>query len=300
MSPTPSGSCCVCGKETTQRCSACGNAGFDLFFCSEEHQKLVWFAHKLVCGLKSLPFVVPPLSAEESLDLCQLCDPESARQSPVAHRSVLDILSNELGCLRAEVPKRMKRLVQQHGLIPPALFGLGITGRLRSAFAIAKMEAYGITTESRTPLEDTPELDLALHTPIQQLSNFLVNFGLAFAEREPPAKNPHPFREYWLVEILHHVVIFSGVRYRLQENLGTAAFARRVRTEADDQLLASFEPIIHGVRHVICSSNDSALREALDTAATELAKTAGIFLHRRHISGQSEVPEETTDIKYYK
>jgi hypothetical protein len=33
--------CCVCGASSTLRCSACAQAGVDLYFCSAEHQKLV-------------------------------------------------------------------------------------------------------------------------------------------------------------------------------------------------------------------------------------------------------------------
>lgn len=33
--------CCVCGAPSTMRCSACSQAGTDLYFCSTEHQKLV-------------------------------------------------------------------------------------------------------------------------------------------------------------------------------------------------------------------------------------------------------------------
>ncbi|BGP15782.1 hypothetical protein JCM10213v2_003771 [Rhodosporidiobolus nylandii] len=68
MSANKSGQCCVCGKEARERCSACGKAGFDLFFCSREHQKLSWFAHKRVCGDKSNPFVFPLLTREEAED----------------------------------------------------------------------------------------------------------------------------------------------------------------------------------------------------------------------------------------
>ncbi|GAA5846276.1 hypothetical protein JCM9279_005885 [Rhodotorula babjevae] len=58
--------CEVCGVETTQRCSACVKAGIDLFFCSKDHQKLVWPAHKTVCGPgKAHPFAVTPLSGDE-------------------------------------------------------------------------------------------------------------------------------------------------------------------------------------------------------------------------------------------
>ncbi|GAA6033065.1 hypothetical protein JCM8097_000128 [Rhodosporidiobolus ruineniae] len=65
MTPPTSGACCVCGQETTRRCSACGKAGLSLYFCSSEHQKLVWFAYKQVCGPTAKPFAFPPLSKEE-------------------------------------------------------------------------------------------------------------------------------------------------------------------------------------------------------------------------------------------
>ncbi|GAA5938591.1 hypothetical protein JCM3775_002167 [Rhodotorula graminis] len=58
--------CEVCGVETTRRCSACVKAGISLFFCGKDHQKLIWPAHKTVCGPgKAHPFMVEPLSDEE-------------------------------------------------------------------------------------------------------------------------------------------------------------------------------------------------------------------------------------------
>ncbi|GAA6051716.1 MYND-type domain-containing protein [Rhodotorula toruloides] len=65
MSPLLS-SCAVCGTPTTSRCSGCATAGGpSIFFCSPEHQKLVWHYHKFVCREKSARFVVPPFSDEE-------------------------------------------------------------------------------------------------------------------------------------------------------------------------------------------------------------------------------------------
>ncbi|GAA6038704.1 hypothetical protein JCM8097_002355 [Rhodosporidiobolus ruineniae] len=70
---SPQGQCCVCGAASTQRCSACGKAGFDLFFCSQEHQKPVWYAHKLSRGMGSeKPFRFPPLSLKEVRDVTHL------------------------------------------------------------------------------------------------------------------------------------------------------------------------------------------------------------------------------------
>ncbi|GAA5830849.1 hypothetical protein JCM5353_000589 [Sporobolomyces roseus] len=60
----PIGCCVVCGKETATRCSACSAAGLDwMFFCSIEHQKLIWFLHKRVCGTN--PFRWPEFSKKE-------------------------------------------------------------------------------------------------------------------------------------------------------------------------------------------------------------------------------------------
>ncbi|GAA5904687.1 uncharacterized protein JCM6883_003870 [Sporobolomyces salmoneus] len=45
------GQCVVCGKDCSTRCSACAAHELDwMFFCSTEHQKLIWFTHKRVCG----------------------------------------------------------------------------------------------------------------------------------------------------------------------------------------------------------------------------------------------------------
>ncbi|GAA5939514.1 hypothetical protein JCM10213_009112 [Rhodosporidiobolus nylandii] len=58
--------CWVCGKVTANRCSACEAQGMSIFFCSREHQKLIWPVHKLVCGSSSNPIAYPLLTVEES------------------------------------------------------------------------------------------------------------------------------------------------------------------------------------------------------------------------------------------
>ncbi|BGP47670.1 hypothetical protein JCM10450v2_003535 [Rhodotorula kratochvilovae] len=58
--------CLVCGQRTKKVCSRCkGETGIELAFCSPEHQKLVWAAHRLVCGTRSKPFRLPPLTDED-------------------------------------------------------------------------------------------------------------------------------------------------------------------------------------------------------------------------------------------
>ncbi|GAA5944314.1 hypothetical protein JCM10213_003222 [Rhodosporidiobolus nylandii] len=64
MTSVATGECAVCGVETDQRCSGC--QGDDpLFFCSREHQKLLWKTHKVLCGHDSDSFFFPPLSEQE-------------------------------------------------------------------------------------------------------------------------------------------------------------------------------------------------------------------------------------------
>ncbi|GAA5990857.1 hypothetical protein JCM10908_000048 [Rhodotorula pacifica] len=65
--------CCVCTKPSTMRCSGCSPNGVDLFFCSSEHQKLVWPEHKQVCGPERKKSFYPlNLTAAENAVLWQV------------------------------------------------------------------------------------------------------------------------------------------------------------------------------------------------------------------------------------
>ncbi|GAA6047021.1 hypothetical protein JCM3770_004155 [Rhodotorula araucariae] len=58
--------CLVCGQRTKKVCSRCkSETGIELAFCSPEHQKLVWAAHRQVCGARSRPFRYPPITDDE-------------------------------------------------------------------------------------------------------------------------------------------------------------------------------------------------------------------------------------------
>ncbi|GAA5856166.1 hypothetical protein JCM5353_007621 [Sporobolomyces roseus] len=72
-SSSQSGGCVVCGKETAIWCSECATNGTEsMFFCSREHQKLVWFTHKRVCGKRSNPFRFPALTDKEVDEMVEL------------------------------------------------------------------------------------------------------------------------------------------------------------------------------------------------------------------------------------
>ncbi|GAA5950570.1 hypothetical protein JCM3765_000534 [Sporobolomyces pararoseus] len=67
----PPGKCILCGEPSKLKCSKCNAAGLDLmYFCSSEHQKLIWKTHKRVCG--SNPFVWPGLTDAEAEEMATL------------------------------------------------------------------------------------------------------------------------------------------------------------------------------------------------------------------------------------
>ncbi|GAA5965606.1 hypothetical protein JCM3765_004753 [Sporobolomyces pararoseus] len=62
MSNSSLNKCFLCGKAASDRCSSCANAGYSMYFCSRDHQKLSWPVHKYTCGKNSNPFRWPRLS----------------------------------------------------------------------------------------------------------------------------------------------------------------------------------------------------------------------------------------------
>ncbi|GJN88901.1 hypothetical protein Rhopal_001872-T1 [Rhodotorula paludigena] len=53
--PAVTQACAVCAAPTKNCCSKCKASGINLFFCSAEHQKTAWSAHKRVCGVSPYP-----------------------------------------------------------------------------------------------------------------------------------------------------------------------------------------------------------------------------------------------------
>ncbi|GAA5895418.1 zinc finger MYND domain-containing protein [Sporobolomyces salmoneus] len=68
--PTPvemkPGNCVVCGKATFKLCGPCASHGIKyMFFCSKEHQGLIWPLHKRFCGRFSNPCWIPAFTQTE-------------------------------------------------------------------------------------------------------------------------------------------------------------------------------------------------------------------------------------------
>ncbi|GAA5950636.1 hypothetical protein JCM3765_000558 [Sporobolomyces pararoseus] len=84
------GQCVVCGKESVKGCSSCKAVGLNwMYFCSVEHQKLIWKSHKFVCGKN--PFEFPPLSAKEVEQIW-----EARHDTSLGDRSLSDVLRKTL------------------------------------------------------------------------------------------------------------------------------------------------------------------------------------------------------------
>ncbi|BGP31581.1 hypothetical protein JCM10296v2_003353 [Rhodotorula toruloides] len=106
------GACLVCGEETTKLCLKCLGAGIDLFFCSPEHQKLIWRDHHRVCGRPLGPHARPWLSKQEALEAVANMDvPRRLMDGKTA--SLIEFL-NEAGCATPFIVTHIYRLTEAH------------------------------------------------------------------------------------------------------------------------------------------------------------------------------------------
>ncbi|BGO91256.1 hypothetical protein NBRC10512_008252 [Rhodotorula toruloides] len=103
--------CAVCGTSTENRCSGCSKAGGPtIFFCSPDHQKLVWHNHKRVCRDKSAAFVAPPLSDVEYQHYRQVADIKFPHAKPPELRMTI-AESVEKALADRKLPKDFERFV---------------------------------------------------------------------------------------------------------------------------------------------------------------------------------------------
>ncbi|BGP15669.1 hypothetical protein JCM10213v2_003658 [Rhodosporidiobolus nylandii] len=95
-------------------------------FCSVEHQKMIWFAHKRVCGERANPFRWPLLSAEEAEDALPRID-KPANNDPATtlaqiiafnHGTSRDQAANVLASLSAESSAPRLSMKDEQKLLP--------------------------------------------------------------------------------------------------------------------------------------------------------------------------------------
>ncbi|GAA6032964.1 hypothetical protein JCM8097_000071 [Rhodosporidiobolus ruineniae] len=227
MAGPPVGECCVCNAKTTQGCAACAKAGFSIFFCSREHQKLVWFAHKPFCGSNSKPFSFPPLSKEEAEqasskigmhknyctfggpvtsladELADLCfaDADRVMQSDV-QRVILSLQADQTPSPPLTLAERNQRLCKVRD---------SLRANLIDASANANSKGFALAT-TETPL--------AYWSPVNTVSKFGSRLASTFEVSSMP---PFPSTEDYYIEALHHVAIFAGIHSLFHQDLSSRA-----------------------------------------------------------------------------
>ncbi|GAA5885799.1 hypothetical protein JCM6882_007566 [Rhodosporidiobolus microsporus] len=254
MTTSISPRCCVCGTTTINRCSSCAKFGFDLFFCSREHQKVIWPVRKLCCGERASPFRWPDLSKQEIEFLYAIKDfpLEGFGHNPQgrAYLSLGDLLrrANPLGSLEAVVYK----LVTQPD--HPDVFWLSRQLRtLRSAQLLYQTETAGQTLDPSLPNSQscpTPRSSLFAGQYMAQISQCARNvLGRAMRAEDLD----------WKVDTrLHHLALVLGLakekRLRSKEEGTDAA------DEAEKFFQDAFANVTHYVREDLPKTDKEAAR----------------------------------------
>ncbi|GAA5865070.1 hypothetical protein JCM8547_007703 [Rhodosporidiobolus lusitaniae] len=180
------GCCIACMNKTRQRCGACKEAGFDLFFCSREHQKMVWFAHHRFCEKNAKPFWFPLFSKQEAELLEAEYKPVIAKQ--LEQGMSLDWMDRLL------YEDAEGRLSLQDACQPPP-------------FIIDRLEQQNPTS---TAVKDFV-LDLR---NLRSISSLTMRLSEAF-EPLAPRVAPYPVEENWYLTLLHQASIFVGLVHRV-------------------------------------------------------------------------------------
>ncbi|GAA6023540.1 hypothetical protein JCM10207_005709 [Rhodosporidiobolus poonsookiae] len=205
MADQPAGECSVCGEPTAQRCSGCGKAGIDVFFCCRDHQKLVWPAHRRVCG-KS-PFQFPPLTPFE----VEQADYWQRRKGIVVNLSLGIFLHNWL-------PGKVD---YKNPFLPISFFQeLGEGGKSPHSPTNTAAMLCTIRTYLRDALyaandPDSPDVDpeCGLHryllNPLGTCSTFVSHLNAVIEDGRNNAV--YPVDEPWFVLLMHHLIIYGAV-----------------------------------------------------------------------------------------
>ncbi|GAA5876666.1 hypothetical protein JCM8547_005768 [Rhodosporidiobolus lusitaniae] len=203
------GPCCVCVATTTQRCGACQGAGFDLFFCSRERQKLVWFAHKRVCGPNSRPFRFPPLTAAD-VSIAKECLFERRSIGPNCTWALSTALQNILEIAEDQVLAAILTLVIFPARRPP----------WKACKKAAETPSLPPSTIGLIPIDKITKemLDPAWHAGDKALRLSMHLEDLV------PDVSPYPVSEDWYLYYQHSALIYSAMRtLDLEEQQGDAA-----------------------------------------------------------------------------
>ncbi|GAA5888991.1 hypothetical protein JCM6882_009710 [Rhodosporidiobolus microsporus] len=211
MVSSNNGQCCVCGTSTAQRCSACGTAGFDLFFCSREHQKLVYFAHKKVCGQNAKPFAFPPLTdAEAGQALANVDTPTPVENDTIT--VTIRQLFEHAGCRQEDTPEMIRYLTGVPTFVPPVITAelLCIVRSSLREFDVVKIpKTFDETLEK-------PEAFLSCIRPLTLVSRFFEALA-SYVHDQGGLLSHFSLYNDTHIRLLHHAIILSALSFRFFE-----------------------------------------------------------------------------------
>ncbi|BGO99389.1 hypothetical protein RTG_02129 [Rhodotorula toruloides ATCC 204091] len=228
--------CAVCGTSTENRCSGCSKAGGPIiFFCSPEHQKLVWHNHKRVCRDRSAAFVAPPLSDEEYQHYRQVADIKIPHSKPPELRTTL-AESVEKALADRKLPIDFQRVVAISRTAEDLAdsWKQTILARIRADTAFLMTDPTGDSSKAPPVGSSTPwefvaafaELVLLYHKELSPITIHLVRFKhhalilhtllrlrLAGSSREIP--------DDWILRSFEHVIeaLNDGIYYKDQNDV---------------------------------------------------------------------------------
>ncbi|GAA6041129.1 hypothetical protein JCM8097_004130 [Rhodosporidiobolus ruineniae] len=206
--------CWVCGKDDSERCSACGEAGISIFFCSRECQQFVWPIHRRFCGPgKANPFLLPTLSRDEGV----AAEANRAERFPLMVEGIKHSISLEqyMATLALE-GEGLSRAIQSVTSGTTRDFADPISQLVLSE--IRCIEGLRIQLSHGARIH-TSAVNFAVHVASSNAAVFLrrdFNFEHVGAGR-PPSALPSA----WYSHLLHRLVFFNyvlhGARYSVHE-----------------------------------------------------------------------------------
>ncbi|TKA51987.1 hypothetical protein B0A53_05071 [Rhodotorula sp. CCFEE 5036] len=230
------GVCLVCGKTSILRCSACAQKSkIDLYFCSAEHQKLIWPFHRLVCGDRSHPFKLPPFSKEEAkVTFARTVDlPESAQDA--GHQIYLQRLMKIDQYSRDELKDRIDSLI---GVETPMLDHRYPTRSLKGAVLALR----GIRLLNSSWHSDVPAKSASL--------GFLETF-YAFYNQLTAAGHDVADDSRWYSEYCHRVSVQLALMHLVTSATKEHGGGDRDHQKVDDKLVEAREANMVAMRHFL-------------------------------------------------
>ncbi|GAA5848845.1 hypothetical protein JCM5353_004059 [Sporobolomyces roseus] len=209
------GECVVCGTRTPTRCSECASNGTKwMYFCSREHQKLIYKTHKRVCGkLGSPSFMWPTFNEKESeryMHLGYLRTPYLGVGHETFDEAVMSKVIWPLQCNYGTLVQLLKR--PYDGVFDEARFiGLAVLRLLAHSVRWVKQGSDGVPYHN---LEEKWMFEL-IGEEIDAYELMLSEFATAW-----PSLSIVYRKSEWWSPLMHRSIIFYDLKAKAQNSKG--------------------------------------------------------------------------------